>query len=234
MDKDRLFHSIDCLGPPFQVNMADVTHNNIPAVQSDLSTIYGGKMGMTPKISPEKLASHGFDHWMVPNMDFHPFLPARPGWPGLMLRPDDELEEWEPEEGTQFRVVIKREPRFFEYVGQYEMVRLGDITGDEWKKQTAKVSTLMCANSVQISNYSFKVKNRWTQVLGGGRSWNDTVARVALRKRDSKEPSIEDFKKFTDRLTPDDYATMARELKGDVDRAFCEGEEVFLAYFSHP
>ena len=76
---------------------------------------------------------------MTPNMEVHPFLPARPGWPGLMLRSDDELEEWRPEEGTEFRVVIKREPQFLEYVGQYEMVRLGDITVDEWKEQPAKV-----------------------------------------------------------------------------------------------
>jgi hypothetical protein len=35
-----------------------------------------------------------------------------------MLRSDDELEEWCPEEGMEFRVVIKREPRFPEYLGQ--------------------------------------------------------------------------------------------------------------------
>ena len=139
MDDDRLFNSLDCLGPPFQVNMAEITHNDLPATQTDLRTIYGGKLGITPKITPELLANHGFDHWMTPNMDFHPFLPARPGWPGLILQLDDELEEWCPDEGTEFRVVIKREPRFVEYVGQYEMVRLGDITGDEWKRQSAKV-----------------------------------------------------------------------------------------------
>lgn len=141
MDDDRLFNSLDCLGPPFQVNMAEITHNDLPATQTDLRTIYGGKLGITPKITPELLANHGFDHWMTPNMDFHPFLPARPGWPGLILQLDDELEEWCPDEGTEFRVVIKREPRFVEYVGQYEMVRLGDITGDEWKRQSPKVIT---------------------------------------------------------------------------------------------
>lgn len=139
MDKDRLLNSLDCLGPPFHVDMANITHNNTPATQADLSTTYGGKLGFTPKISSEKLANHGFNHWMTPNMEVHPFLPARPGWPGLMLRSDDELEEWRPEEGTEFRVVIKREPQFLEYVGQYEMVRLGDITVDEWKEQPAKV-----------------------------------------------------------------------------------------------
>lgn len=141
MSKDRLFNSLDCLGSPFQVDMTQVTHSDISATQLDVRTIYGGKNGLTPKIASEKLVTHGFDHWMTPNIDFHPFLPARPGWPGLMLRPDDELEEWQPDEGTEFRVVVKREPRYLEYVGQYEMMRLGDITGDEWKQQPAKVST---------------------------------------------------------------------------------------------
>ena len=140
MEDDRLFNSLDCLGPPFQVNAAAITHNNSPATQSDLSVIYGGKLGLTPKIAPEKVAKHGFDHFMTPNMDFHPFLPPRPGWPGLMLRSDEDLEEWRPEGGAEFRVVIRRDPRFIEYVGQYEMVRLGDITGDEWKRQPAKVT----------------------------------------------------------------------------------------------
>jgi len=148
MDKDRLFNSLDCLGPPFEVNMAEITHNDIPGTQADLRTIYGGKLHLIPKITPEKLANHGFDHWMTPNPDFHPFLPAQPGWPGLMLRSDDELEEWCPDQGTEFRVVIRRETRFLEYVGQYEMVRLSDITGDEWKRQPPKVIALTCTGSI--------------------------------------------------------------------------------------
>lgn len=148
MDKDRLFNSLDCMGPPFQIDMAKITHNDIPATQNDIRAIYGGKNSFTPKIKPEKLANHGFDHWMTPNPEFHPFLPARPGWPGLMLRLDDELEEWFPEAGTEFRVVIRRESRFLEYVGQYEMVRLGDITGDEWKRQPPKVIAPTRADSV--------------------------------------------------------------------------------------
>lgn len=56
-----------------------------------------------------------------------------------MLRSDDELEEWRPEGGSEFRVVIKHELQLLEYIGQYEMVRLGDITGDEWKQQSTEV-----------------------------------------------------------------------------------------------
>ena len=235
MDKDRLFNSLDCLGPPFPVDMSEITHNNTPATQINLSSTYGGKLGFIPKIPPEKLAIHGFDHWMIPNMEYHPFLPAQPGWPGLMLRSDDDLEEWGPEGGSEFRVVIKREPQFLEYVGQYEMVRLGDITGDEWKKQPAKVfNPTWIKPTSQTFNGLLKVKNGWTRVLGGGRLWNDVAARVALRKRLGKEPLIEDLAKFASKSTPDDYATLARDLKGDIDRAFCKGEEVRPVHFSQP
>jgi hypothetical protein len=65
-----------------------------------------------------------------------------------MLRSDDELEEWCSEEGTEFRVVVRREPRFLEYVGQYEMVRLSDITRDEWKRQPLRVIAPMHADSI--------------------------------------------------------------------------------------
>jgi hypothetical protein len=58
MDKDRLFNSLDCLGPLFQVNMTEITHNEIPVMLVDLRIIYGGKHSFTPKISSEKLANH--------------------------------------------------------------------------------------------------------------------------------------------------------------------------------
>ena len=188
-------------------------------------------MSLTPKIAPEKLANHGFDNWMTPNMRFHPFLPARPGWPGLMLRSDDELEEWCPGEGTAFRVVVRREPHFIEYIGHYEMVRLGDITGDEWKRQPAKVTVPVHAHPASSIQWFVQVKKRWTQVLGGGQSANDAVVRVALRKKLGREPSVEDLKKFTERFTPDDYVALAKELNDDIDRAFCRGEEVYTLHF---
>ena len=143
MDENRLFGGLDCLGPPFHVKMEEITHTTMPAMWSDLSGTYGGQLGLTPKISSQKLKVHGFDHWMTPNLEFYPCLPAQPGWPGFMLRMGNEFEEWRPEGGTDFRVVIPKDSRFIEYIGQYEMVRLGDITGDEWRRQPAKVNSVV-------------------------------------------------------------------------------------------
>jgi len=148
MDEDRLFNSLDCLGPPFPVDTSSITHNNIPAARGNLSAIYGGsRYLLTPDISARRLAKHGFNHWMIPNMESHPYLPPRPGWPGLMLRSDDGHEEWQ-HKVNEFRVVVERESQFFDYIGQYEMVRLGEITVDEWKQQSAEVSISAHTGSV--------------------------------------------------------------------------------------
>jgi len=150
---------------------------------------------------------------MTPNTKFYPALPAQPGWPGLMLRLDNELEgEWGPEGGTDFRVVVRKDPRFIEYLGQYEMMRLGDITGGEWKRQPSEV------------------KERWTNIVGGGQSWHDAIVRIALRKKLGCEPSIEEFRKYTQKLTADNYSTLAKELMGDVNQAFCKGQEAITVW----
>jgi hypothetical protein len=46
---------------------------------ADLRITCGGKHSLTPSISSEKLASHGFDRWLTQNMDYHPFLRDRVG-----------------------------------------------------------------------------------------------------------------------------------------------------------
>jgi hypothetical protein len=58
--------------------MAEVTHNDIPAMPGRSQDYLWRKTQLTPKISSEKLASHGTDHWLTPNMDYHPFFPALP------------------------------------------------------------------------------------------------------------------------------------------------------------
>jgi hypothetical protein len=63
--------------------------------------------------------------------------------------------------------------------------------------------------------------------------WDDTAVRVALRKL-RKEPPVEDFIKFTERLTLSGYVALAKELKDDVEKAFCKGEWVYPMRFSKP
>jgi len=139
MGEDRLFNSLDSLGPPFQIDTSNVTHSNIPATMKKIRTLYGVSGSLTPKVGPKSLAMHGFNHWMVPKVDTHPYLPPKPGFPGIILQSDEGLEAWRPEDGTAFRVVVRREAGLFEYIGQYEMLRLGDVREDEWKEPSAEV-----------------------------------------------------------------------------------------------
>lgn len=151
MDEGRRSSFLDRVGPPFHINTAKITHNTTPAMELDLRANYGIGCGIIPTVIAKEHAKQKFGGWMVPNMNFHPFLPPQPGWPGLMLRLGGRLEEWTPDEGTEFRVVVKKEPCFVEYLGQYEMVRLSDITGDEWKRQPAKVVISVCAEPISGS-----------------------------------------------------------------------------------
>jgi hypothetical protein len=52
-------------------------------------------------------------------------------------------------------------------------------------------------------------------------------------KKLGKEPSVEDFTKFTEGSLSG-YAALANDLKDDVYRAFYKGEEVYLMCFSKP
>ena len=55
-----------------------------------------------------------------------------------MLR-SKEVDDWKPDPDGGFRIIIRRERDFFEYVGQYEMVNLGNLSTEEWKAQPTTV-----------------------------------------------------------------------------------------------
>jgi hypothetical protein len=55
---------------------------------------------------------------------------------------------------------------------------------------------------------------------------------VSLRKKLGKKPSVKDFTTPTEGLALSGYAALDKDLKGDVDRAFYKGEEVYLTHFS--
>jgi hypothetical protein len=151
MDEDQRFNNLDSLGRLFFVDTAKITHNTCPAELSDFRSIYGVGSGLIPERFPHPKhkvphPEHNFVGWMIPQIEIHPFLPLQPGWPGLLLQIDNQVEAWTPEEGAEFRVVTEKVPQFVEYLGQYEMIRLGDLTGDDWKRQPAKVVVLTHPN----------------------------------------------------------------------------------------
>ena len=66
-------------------------------------------------------------------------------------------------------------------------------------------------------------------ILGGGKSWQEVVASVALRKRLGREPTIPEFKKYTEKLHTDAYTALAKGLEADIHRSFYEEEEVQIS-----
>jgi len=65
MGEDCRFNSLNSLEPPFHVDTSNVTHSNIPATISKISTTYGVNGSLTPKIAHKSFAMHRFNHWMV-------------------------------------------------------------------------------------------------------------------------------------------------------------------------
>jgi hypothetical protein len=95
-----------------------------------------------PKIADERLAIHGLNDFMYPNLDMNPYAPEVPGARGLFFvpRPSDRpAEEW-PE--VQ-RVITRIASAKWQYVGQYRMRPAASLTKEEWASQDAKVCTLL-------------------------------------------------------------------------------------------
>lgn len=86
----------------------------------------------------------------------------------------------------------------------------------------------------QVADVSLKVKKRWMYILGGGQTWQEVVASVSLRKTLAREPTTQEFKKYTEKLHPDTYTVLAKELEADIDQSFCEEEEVKSVHFTQP
>jgi hypothetical protein len=107
-----------------------------------LSATYGGSSQTTrPKIAAKKLAVHGLNDFMYPNLDMNPYAPEVPGARGLFFESSDEpAEEW-PE--VQ-RVITRIASAQWQYMGQYRLTPVASLSKEEWASQVVKV-TLYCS-----------------------------------------------------------------------------------------
>ncbi|KIY49580.1 hypothetical protein FISHEDRAFT_29173, partial [Fistulina hepatica ATCC 64428] len=72
---------------PFDVKL-DKNDVDVIAPRTFLSHYYGGNRQETfPKVREEKVAEHGFNDFMYPNLLFNPMAPQVPGFPGLFFDP---------------------------------------------------------------------------------------------------------------------------------------------------
>jgi hypothetical protein len=112
-----------------------------------MSAEYGGNQSaLLPPIAHRKVMEHGFNDFMYPTFWFNPYLPQCPGDPGLFFRIDDgtkiwdnNLHYWENRRPIQ-RVLVQENAKIQRYVGQYILIRMGDLSKEEWSAQSQTVS----------------------------------------------------------------------------------------------
>jgi len=129
--------------------------------------IYGGKpRSLFPEISDKKCLQHSFDNWMIPNIRYHPFLPPAPSFPGLMLQLGVADDREHKTDGI-LRVVIQWGTNSFEYVGQYELMQLGQIYTEEWKAQPVMVFWFLCVDFIWMTEQFLQGEKTMVEGHGG-------------------------------------------------------------------
>jgi len=100
--------------------------------------------GTFPRIRPEHLERHGYmKRFMYMNTSYNPYLPTRPGKPGLFFEAQDfdrELRpvmEWEIGDCYAFSRIRENE---WIFQGTHHMTFGVGLTVDEWEKLDDKVS----------------------------------------------------------------------------------------------
>lgn len=106
-----------------------------------LSETYGGSLQDTfPSISKANLDRHGYDNFMFLTLDYNPYAPQRPGYPGLFFTARMLLRE------QAQRAFVRLQSGVWLYIGQYIFIEAPTLTQDEWKTQTRKVSSYLNAS----------------------------------------------------------------------------------------
>jgi hypothetical protein len=124
---------------PYDIAL-DQGRASVMVTRQFLSTIYGGNSQMTfPKIADEKLATHGLNDFMYPNLDMNPYAPEVPGARGLFFETsssDEPAKEWPQVQ----RVITRIASAQWQYVGQYRLRPVASLSKEEWTSQADKVT----------------------------------------------------------------------------------------------
>ena len=92
---------------------------------------------MVSKVASEKIAKHGYDHFMFVNLAYHPDAPKRPGSAGLMYGVGGATAI--PKIPPNARVFVNVMDAQWLYMGNYEIEEVEWLTLAEWKKVPDKV-----------------------------------------------------------------------------------------------
>jgi hypothetical protein len=135
---------------PFEIPLKDEDGNRInidlAVPRPFLSKVFGGNSQETyPTIAEKHLRRHGFrGQWMCIKPTFNPYMPSRPGDPGLKFRIqqfDEDLNpitEWKMDICRSFARLASNK---WLYLHESEMSYGRRLTADEWQELPQKVNT---------------------------------------------------------------------------------------------
>ena len=132
---DTVWERLNSIGHELYPIPLDESISRISVTREFISHLYGGNTQQTfPKIKDSRLATHGLDDFMFPNLSYNPHAPEIPGAPGLFFTSRSAGKEW-PE--VQ-RVVSRLQSGEWLYVGQYKLAPVESLTKEEWAAQKPK------------------------------------------------------------------------------------------------
>jgi len=122
---------------PFPIPL-DRSISEVMVTREFLSHHYGGNPQETlPSISAKRVAIHGINDFMFPNLDFNPHAPEVPGAPGLFFEAQGcPADDWPKVQ----RVITRIDSGRWLYIGQYQMTPNPSLTKEEWVEQSILVS----------------------------------------------------------------------------------------------
>lgn len=155
-------------------------------------------------------------------------MPSQPGDPGLVFASRHEILSNPP--WTLFCKRVKKKTVWW-YLGEYECVRVGTMTADDFKAQPIIVCIFLLAAHFFITHQIHKVQREWAKQLLKRKKIEVYVsmrARIALRLAsiipiDNKEEEARIVQKEVKAVKASKGRPVSEE---DIIDAFCRGDEV--------
>ncbi|THH02224.1 hypothetical protein EW026_g616 [Hermanssonia centrifuga] len=186
-----------------------------------ISHLYGGNtQAMLPDIAPDKIALHGVNDFMMITLDFNPHAPVNPGDPGLFYRvikarkwsrctardllaaEQNEEEEEKGKEHTPERLFVRICNNLWMYMGMYQLIPIDSLSTEEY-----------CLQSPVN-------KREWTNQIMDKKGAKGIRARIALRSRLGREPTLSEVRKAVN-----DRALLDSVTPVQIESAYSKGEE---------
>lgn len=132
------------LGPAFPINAPAELRLKL-FKRNVLSKKYGGSaFGLIQKANADKVAQTGIPRFICAHYDKNPYLPCKPGEPGLLMRSARDNDEEFSGDALSLNgepILVRVNTAVWQYLGQYKMQHLESLSVEEWRSLSPSVST---------------------------------------------------------------------------------------------